>query len=67
VEDATRGMERNASAMYVHGDRIVPLLMDAKKRGFLFARKFQSNNKESMDLLETIQNEIQTHKTYHGS
>jgi hypothetical protein len=59
VEDATRGMVRmDGTAFYIHGDRILPFLKDAKKRGFLFARKFQSNNKESMDLLETIRNEI---------
>ena len=59
VEDATRGMDRmDGTTFYIHGDRILPLLKDAKKRGFLFARKFESNNKESMDLLETIRNEI---------
>ena len=58
VEDATRGIERNGSALYIRGNEITQYLKDAKRRGFLFARKFQSNNKESMSLLNDIQREI---------
>jgi hypothetical protein len=58
VEDATRGMERNDTVLYIRGNEMMQYLKDAKRRGFLFARKFHSDNEESMALLNDIRREL---------
>jgi hypothetical protein len=56
VEDGT--MVRNDTALYIRGNQVKEYLKDAKQRGFLFARKFQSDNEESMALLDDIKREL---------
>jgi len=59
VEDATREQRmEEGTPLYINGSDVMAFLKDAKKRGFLFARKFHSDNDESMALLEEIRREI---------
>jgi len=48
----------NATDLYYMGDQTWNKLVDAKKRGYLFARKFDSDRKDSMELLHGIRSEI---------
>ena len=43
---------------YFYGNEMLESLKDAKKRGFMFARKFDSENPSSRELLRIIQSEI---------
>jgi hypothetical protein len=54
LEDATL----DPPQMYIRGDATMDFLKDAKRRGFYFARKFHSNNPESMELLEDIRTDL---------
>lgn len=57
VEDAT--LQRNTTEpLYIYGNQVMEYLVDAKNRGFLFARKFDSSSKESMVLLEDIRTKL---------
>ena len=71
LEDATKGsmalnttirqvrdIRKKAKAVYIRGNQVMDALKDAKKRGFLFARKFRSDNDQSMALQNRINNEI---------
>ena len=60
LEDATMKQPK----MYFLGDETMDLLKDAKERGVLFARKFRSDDPQSMVLLQDIQNEM--HGGTHG-
>jgi hypothetical protein len=44
--------------VYLRGDEMVQALKNAKKRGFMFARKFKSEDPVSMELLGLIQKEL---------
>jgi Core-2/I-Branching enzyme len=44
--------------IYIRGDEILHQIKVAKRRGFLFARKFSSEDKGSMQLLNYIQQEV---------
>jgi hypothetical protein len=44
--------------VYIKGDKVLDALKDAKRRGFMFARKFKSDDASSMDLLRMIQQEL---------
>jgi hypothetical protein len=54
LEDATL----DPPQMYIRGDETMDFLKDAKRRGFYFARKFHSDNPESMELLEDIRTDL---------
>jgi hypothetical protein len=54
LEDATL----DPPQMYIRGDVTMDFLKDAKRRGFYFARKFHSDNPESMELLEDIRTDL---------
>lgn len=54
LEDATL----DPPQMYIRGDVTMDFLKDAKQRGFYFARKFHSDNPESMELLEDIRTDL---------
>jgi len=71
LEDATQGsivlnktMEhlrdslKNSKAVYIRGNQMMQMLKDAKQRGFMFARKFRSDDAHSLELLLRIKNEI---------
>jgi hypothetical protein len=59
VEDGTMGRnDTGGGALYIRGNEMMDYLRDAKRRGFLFARKFQSDNEESMALLDDIRREF---------
>lgn len=56
VEDATT-LQTNQSerqTIYIYGNETMEYLRDARDRGFLFARKFQSDNDESLQLLQDV-------------
>jgi len=48
-------LNESANGYYLHGNRTFEILRQAKELGFLFARKFASHDKQSMDLLQQIQ------------
>jgi hypothetical protein len=54
------GTSRNVTSAegYFHGGDMWDLLVDAKRRGFLFARKFRSDQIDSVELLNKIQSEL---------
>ena len=43
---------------YFRGDKLLEELRLAKKRGFLFARKFKSTDPDSLELIEMIKTSI---------
>ena len=57
VDDGTM-VRKHGELLLIRGNEMMEYLKDAKRRGFLFARKFQSNNEESMALLEDIKREL---------
>ena len=63
-EDATEGSivhqqsHQAGDPVYVHGNEVLTTLKEAKKRGFMFARKFKSEDSNSMELLDLIQREL---------
>jgi thiol-disulfide isomerase/thioredoxin len=61
VDDGTM-VRKDGELLYIHGNEMMEYLKDAKRRGFLFARKFQSNDEESMAFLDDIKREV--HETY---
>lgn len=60
-EDATEGsvyLEKNhvgGDAVYFKGNETISILRKAKNRGFMFARKFSSEDSNSMKLLDLIE------------
>jgi hypothetical protein len=44
--------------MYFYGNEMWDAIVDAKQRGFLFARKFRTDRQDSMDLRYRIQTEL---------
>jgi hypothetical protein len=58
VEDGTMVRNNTGGALYIAGNEMMEYLKDAKRRGFLFARKFESDNEESMALLDDIRREL---------
>jgi hypothetical protein len=64
TEDATAGslaltISRNeGDAIYIKGDQVFAQLKDAKRRGFLFARKFDSEDQGCLHLLEMIEHNL---------
>jgi len=63
-EDATVGSavyqesHKAGDPVYLHGNEVLQALKDAKKRGFMFARKFKSEDPVAMELLALIQKEL---------
>ena len=51
-------LEYPGSEMYVSANMTLGLLKQAKKDGFLFARKFRSDDSSSMEVLASIEQEI---------
>lgn len=49
---------RNVTDLYFHGDEMWDYLVDAKRRGYLFARKFRTDNEDSMDLMSEIRSKL---------
>jgi hypothetical protein len=56
------GARRNVTSAegYFHGRDMWGMLVDAKRRGFLFARKFRSDQIDSVELINKIQSELWT-------
>lgn len=57
LQTTTRKRERPDPILF-HGDKMLEALKDAKKRGFMFARKFKSDDSSSMELLDQIEKEL---------
>ena len=57
-DNKKRRDDESSSALYMRGDQMFEALRQAKKRGFLFARKFRSDHAGSMELLQRIQSEL---------
>ena len=53
-----RDIRKKTNAVYIRGNQVMDALKDAKKRGFLFARKFRSDDTPSMALQNRINNEL---------
>lgn len=49
---------KNSSTMYLYGSEMWDAIVDAKNRGIPFARKFSSDNADSIQLLERIRDEF---------
>jgi hypothetical protein len=71
LEDATEGsivlnatvqqlrdVRDKTKAVYIRGNQVMDTLKEAKRRGFMFARKFRSDDAMSMELMERIKTEI---------
>lgn len=71
LEDATEGSivlnttvqqlrdnRDKSQAVYIRGNQVMDTLKEAKRRGFMFARKFRSDDVKSMELMEGIKMEI---------
>jgi hypothetical protein len=50
--------QKQVGPLYVHGSEMLEVLKSAKKRGFMFARKFNSEDTSSLKLIGIIQREL---------
>jgi Core-2/I-Branching enzyme len=55
-EDPARNT--STTGLYFQGDETWDYLVDAKRRGFLFARKFQTESEDSMELMRDIRGKL---------